>query len=77
VLKSRRLVLLKLLKLFLFFFWGGGGGGGARGRGRNSFSKVSSAISFLEKASAGAEVFVVVVFVVCVFPGLFCLALVV
>jgi len=75
VLKSRRLVLLKLLKLFLFFFWGGGGGGGAPGP--NKFSKVSSAISFLEKASAGAEVFVVVVFVVCVFPGLFCLALVV
>jgi len=73
VLKSRRLVLLKLLKLFLFFFWGGG----PPPRGRNSFSKVSSAISFLEKASAGAEVFVVVVFVVCVFPGLFCLALVV
>jgi hypothetical protein len=47
------------------------------GGGRNSFSKVSSAVSFLEKASAGAEVFFVVVFVVCVFPGLFCLALVV
>jgi hypothetical protein len=47
------------------------------GGGRNSFSKVSSAVSFLEKASAGAEVFVVVVFVVFVFPGLFCLALVV
>jgi len=73
VLKSQRLVLLKLLKLFLFFFGGGGGVGG----GRNSFSKVSSAVSFLEKASAGAEVFFVVVFVVCVFPGLFCLALVV
>jgi hypothetical protein len=69
VLKSQRLVLLKLLKLFFFFFGVGGG--------RNSFSKVSSAVSFLEKASAGAEVFVVVVFVVCVFPGLFCLALVV
>jgi hypothetical protein len=67
VLKSQRLVLLKLLKLFFFFFFGGGG----------SFSKVSSAVSFLEKASAGAEVFFVVVFVVCVFPGLFCLALVV